>query len=66
LVRLALMSVSNIAILPMQDLLGLCEDARMNVPSVAHGNWGWRLRHQQLTPELAAWLSDLVHLYGRV
>jgi 4-alpha-glucanotransferase len=66
LVRLALMSVSNIAILPMQDLLGLCEDARMNVPSVAHGNWGWRLRHQQLMPELAAWLSDLVHLYGRV
>jgi 4-alpha-glucanotransferase len=65
LVRLALMSVSNIAILPMQDVLGLCEDARMNVPSVARGNWEWRLRRQQVTPELAHWLSDLAHLYGR-
>jgi 4-alpha-glucanotransferase len=64
-VRLALMSVSNIAIIPMQDLLGLCEDARMNVPSVAHGNWEWRLKRQQVTPELAGWLLDTVRLYGR-
>ena len=66
LVRLALMSVSNIAVLPMQDVLGLCEDARMNVPSIAQGNWEWRLRRQQVTPEVAHWLFDLAHLYGRI
>lgn len=65
-VRMALMSVSNLAILPMQDLLGLSEDARMNTPSVAHGNWEWRLKKHQITPQLAKWLLDLVHLYGRV
>lgn len=65
-VRLALMSVSNLAIIPMQDILGLSEDARMNMPSVAHGNWEWRLKRPQITPELANRLLDLVHLYGRI
>lgn len=66
LVRLALMSVSRAAIIPMQDILGLCEDARMNVPSVAQGNWEWRLKPQQITPELAEWLLHTARLYGRV
>lgn len=65
-VRMALMTVSNLAILPMQDLLGLCEDARMNTPSVAYGNWAWRMKRHQVTSLLAKWLLDLVHLYGRI
>lgn len=65
LIRLAMMSVSNTAIVPMQDVLGLGEEARMNVPSVAQGNWSWRLRPEQLTWELAELLAKLTRLYGR-
>jgi len=64
-VRLALMSVADTAVIPMQDLLGLSEDARMNVPSIAHGNWEWRLKSQQVTAELADWLLQTSRLYGR-
>jgi 4-alpha-glucanotransferase len=54
LVRLALSSRARIAILPMQDVLGLGEEARMNHPgTVGNGNWQWRLERDQLTPELA-------------
>jgi 4-alpha-glucanotransferase len=65
LVRLAMMSVCRIAILPMQDLLGLGADARMNRPSTPNGNWEWRLAPGQLTPELANHLGELTEAYGR-
>lgn len=65
LIRLAMMSVSNTVIIPMQDVLGLGEEARMNVPSVARGNWGWRLRPEQLTRELAGLMDKLTRLYAR-
>ena len=65
LIRLALMSVGNTAIVPMQDALGLGEEARMNVPAVAGGNWTWQLRAEQLTPALAERLARLARLYGR-
>lgn len=65
LIRLAMMSVSDTAVFPMQDILGLGEDARMNVPSVAQGNWSWRLRPDQLTQELAQRLARMTRLYGR-
>lgn len=66
LIRLALMSAANTAIFPVQDLLGLTSEARMNVPGVAQGNWSWRLPHGALHDGLAADLSRLTHLYGRV
>jgi 4-alpha-glucanotransferase len=43
LVRLAYTSVANLAILPMQDALGLGSEARMNTPGTATGNWSWQL-----------------------
>ena len=60
-----MMSVCNTVIVPMQDVLGLGEEARMNVPSVAHGNWEWRLLPEQVTSELAKRLAKMTRLYGR-
>ena len=49
MIRLAFGSVADIAIVPMQDILGLDSSARMNMPGEAEGNWGWRFRADQLT-----------------
>ncbi len=65
LVRLAMLSVANTALLPMQDVLGLDERARMNRPGVANGNWEWRLSPHQLSPDVAAKLGELTELSGR-
>jgi 4-alpha-glucanotransferase len=54
LVELALSSRARLAILPVQDLLGLGSEARLNTPGRAEGNWSWRLPRGQLTPGLAA------------
>jgi 4-alpha-glucanotransferase len=64
-VRGALTSVANLAIVPMQDILGLGSDARMNVPSKTHGNWSWRVDKGALTPDLAQRLARLVELTDR-
>jgi 4-alpha-glucanotransferase len=64
-VRMAMMSVADLAIIPMQDILGLGEEARMNVPATADGNWGWRLLPEQLTPSVAGELSEVTKIYGR-
>ncbi|MBE9117567.1 4-alpha-glucanotransferase [Lusitaniella coriacea LEGE 07157] len=65
LIRLALSSVANCSIYPLQDLLGLGEEARMNLPGKAEGNWEWRYRFEELTPELRERLKYLTYLYGR-
>ena len=49
----------------MQDVLGLGNEARMNHPATASGNWRWRLRAGQATPDLAARLRKLAELYDR-
>jgi len=66
LIRTCLMSVACHAILPMQDILRLPTEARMNLPGTAHGNWGWRMPPQSLTPALAAHCRQLVKRYGRL
>ena len=66
LIRLALSSVADTAIVPMQDVLGLGSDARMNLPGTVRNNWRWRMRGDQLLPELAAKLRDLNLVYGRL
>jgi len=65
LIRLALSSVGNQAIIPLQDILGLGAEARMNVPSQAEGNWGWRYQPAALRDELSSRLKALTEAYGR-
>lgn len=66
LIRLALMSVADLAVIPVQDLLGLGSEARMNHPGIEDGNWRWRLAEDALTPDLAQRLRLLTHTYGRI
>jgi 4-alpha-glucanotransferase len=65
LIRLALSSVANWAIMPMQDLLGLDQRARMNTPGKAEGNWSWRYRPDSISEWLCDRLQLLTQLYGR-
>jgi 4-alpha-glucanotransferase len=64
-IRLALASVANTAIIPLQDVLGRGSEARMNTPARESGNWGWRYSPEQLTPEIRARLAELTEIYGR-
>jgi len=64
--RLLYMSVANVVIIPMQDILHLGEEARMNFPSRADGNWKWRLQPNALSVNLATDLYDLGKIYGRI
>jgi 4-alpha-glucanotransferase len=65
LVELALSSRARLAIVPVQDVLGLGSEARLNTPGRADGNWTWRLRRGQLTTEHAARLRALTKRHGR-
>ena len=65
LTRLALMSVAHTAIIPMQDIIGLGAEARMNRPATTEGNWEWRLVPEQLNSSLIAKLAAITELYGR-
>ena len=65
LIRLLMMSIAKTVIIPMQDLLGLGEDARMNRPSTARGNWEWRLLPDQVTPVHQEMLLELTSIYRR-
>ncbi len=64
-IHLALMSVADTAIIPMQDILGLGSEARMNHPGTTAGNWSWRFRPDMLTEEVKGRLKELTALYGR-
>jgi 4-alpha-glucanotransferase len=55
LIRIALNSVANLAIVPLQDVFGLGTDARMNFPGVAEGNWAWRYRSEAIGTD---WIRD--------
>ncbi|RZM08118.1 MAG: 4-alpha-glucanotransferase, partial [Pedobacter sp.] len=63
-IRLALSSTAKIAIVPIQDVLGLNEEARMNIPGNANGNWLWRLDLEKLKA-IKHWLADITSIYGR-
>lgn len=65
LIRGVLASVADLAIVPLQDVLGLGTEARMNLPGTSKGNWRWRLRPGTLTPELSRKLREMVGLYDR-
>ena len=65
LIRLAMMSVARMVIVPMQDILGLGGEARMNRPSVADGNWDWRMSPEPIAPEVMWRLLEMTEIYGR-
>jgi malto-oligosyltrehalose synthase/4-alpha-glucanotransferase len=65
-IRLAYASVASIAIIPMQDILGLDEQARLNNPSNAKGNWTWKLRRRDLRPDDGKRIKKWAELYGRI
>ena len=50
----------------MQDVLGSGSDARMNTPSLNNGNWRWRLRNDQLKPEVASKLALIAEVTDRL
>ena len=64
-IRLAISSVANLAILQIQDILNLGEEARINIPSTLGCNWKWRMKKDELTDEMAEKLKELNNLYGR-
>jgi 4-alpha-glucanotransferase len=59
-------SCADTVVAPVQDLLGLGSDARMNTPGVGEGNWLFRLAADALTDELADSLRKLTQTYGRL
>jgi 4-alpha-glucanotransferase len=65
LVRAALMSVADTAIIPFQDILKLGGEARMNIPGTASGNWEWRFSWEMLPDDVAASVRNQVERYGR-
>jgi 4-alpha-glucanotransferase len=64
--RLAQTSVADTAIAPLQDLLGLGSEARMNTPGAASGNWGWRFDWEHLPYWLAPQVREVAGLFGRL
>lgn len=65
MIRTALASVADTVVVPLQDVLELPGEFRMNRPGTAGGNWSWRFESGMLTAKLARRLQDLTELYGR-
>jgi len=66
MIRALMVSVANHVIVPLQDVLGLGSEARMNVPGTSTGNWEWRFKEGALEDDLAARMEELATLYDRV
>ena len=64
-IRAAMVSTARLAVVPLQDFLGLGSEARMNVPGEQEGNWRWRFAWEQVPEDLSARICHLVQLYGR-
>lgn len=65
MIRLALGSVADTAIIPLQDVLGLGSEARMNIPGRAEGNWRWRYREEMLDDVLRDRLAEITAVFHR-
>lgn len=65
-VSVAMLSKADTCIIPIQDYMGLDNSCRMNQPSTVGKNWRWRVKAEQITPELAQELSALAKRYGRM
>jgi 4-alpha-glucanotransferase len=64
-IRAVMASVAAIAIVPLQDVLGLGSEARMNLPGTVSGNWKWRYRENALTGDIKKKLGELTRIYDR-
>jgi 4-alpha-glucanotransferase len=65
LTELALRAPAKWAVLPLQDVLGLDGDARMNMPGTTQGNWDWRFSEDMVSPETIRWLKEATRSSGR-
>ena len=65
LIRLAMSSVSDTVIVPMQDVLGLSDESRMNHPATHKDNWVWRFQKEDLKLSAAKGLATITEIYGR-
>ena len=65
LIRLAWSSPAALAIAPLQDVLNLGKEGRMNIPGTAEGNWRWRLTEEMLLDRAFEWLGDLTKSVNR-
>lgn len=65
-IKLAASSVADMAIVPMQDILKLGREARMNTPGTASGNWKWRFKPGDLKDEIAIRLKNIAKTFGRI
>ncbi len=65
LIELAYDSVANLAIIPMQDVLGLGSESRINTPSTLGCNWKWRMKKDEFSDEIVIKLFNIVKKYGR-
>lgn len=65
MLRMALMSVADTAIIPFQDLLGLPSEARMNLPGTVEGNWEWRFSWNMIPRNTGTVMAEMVERYGR-
>ncbi len=66
MLRMAISSTARICIIPIQDYLGLGDEARINTPSTVENNWQWRLQKEQLTKEVASKIKRFMTIYGRI
>ncbi len=66
MIRAALSSVADTAIIPIQDYLGLGSEARINTPSTLGNNWKWRMDRNALNDKLAEKIEEMAKLYGRL
>ena len=65
-ITLAMSSVADLCVIPMQDYLCLDEKARINTPSTLGGNWTWRMEGEAFTSELAKRIHRMTEIYGRL
>ena len=65
MIRVLMASVADIVLTPLQDVIGLGSEARMNQPATTTGNWAWRFSSDQLTPAMAARLKEMTITYDR-
>ncbi len=65
MIRLALSTIADLAIIQLQDVFGLGSNARMNIPGQAENNWIWRFRQEALTQEYSDRLKAMTQIYGR-
>jgi 4-alpha-glucanotransferase len=64
-IRVVYRSAGDTVLVPLQDVLGLGSESRMNIPATMSGNWSWRFKDGALTDELGARLRHLAEVYGR-